>query len=92
MLGRCAGAVVLRRNVARALDRLMKGRTTFIIAHRLSTIRNVGRILVVERGRIVEQGRHTELIARKGLYAFLYSLQHDLARHEPLLEEAMEVL
>jgi len=73
-----------------ALDRLMKGRTTFIIAHRLSTIRNVGRILVIENGRIVEQGRHSELIARKGLYAFLYNLQHDFARHEPLLEEAVE--
>src|SRR5215813_3332534 len=72
-----------------ALDRLMKGRTTFIIAHRLSTIRNVGRILVIEKGRIVEQGRHSELIARKGLYAFLYNVQHDFARHEPL-EEALE--
>jgi ATP-binding cassette subfamily B protein/subfamily B ATP-binding cassette protein MsbA len=65
-----------------ALERLMAGRLTFIIAHRLSTIRNADRILVLDHGEIVEQGRHEDLLARSGLYATLYSRQHDFARHE----------
>jgi ABC-type multidrug transport system fused ATPase/permease subunit len=58
-----------------ALDRLMSGRTTFMIAHRLSTIRRPDRILVVDRGRIVEQGNATELLALGGLYARLWETQ-----------------
>jgi ATP-binding cassette subfamily B protein/subfamily B ATP-binding cassette protein MsbA len=58
-----------------ALDRLMKGRTTFVIAHRLSTIRNADRILVLDGGAIVEQGRHEDLLARDGLYASFYRRQ-----------------
>lgn len=65
-----------------ALERLMKGRTTFIIAHRLSTIRNAGRILVLDRGEIVETGGHHELMRRGGLYANLYRHQTEIARHE----------
>ncbi|MCB2209483.1 ABC transporter ATP-binding protein/permease [bacterium] len=61
--------------VQKALEVLMKGRTTFVIAHRLSTIRNADRILVLEKGRIVEQGSHEELIAKEGLYHHLWSLQ-----------------
>jgi len=58
-----------------ALDRLANGRTSFIIAHRLSTIRNADRILVVDDGRIVEQGRHLELLDLGGIYAELYATQ-----------------
>lgn len=65
-----------------ALDRLMTGRTTLIIAHRLSTIRNADRILVLDRGEIVEQGRHTDLLARDGLYASLYRQQMEIAQHD----------
>src|SRR5579872_673245 len=66
-----------------ALERLMKRRMTFIIAHRLSTIRNADRILVVDQGQIVEQGRHGELMAADGLYASLYRQQMELAQHGP---------
>lgn len=65
-----------------ALEHLMKGRTTFVIAHRLSTIRNAGRILVVDRGVVVEEGRHSELVSRNGLYASLYRHQTEITRHE----------
>ncbi|CAN5295842.1 ABC transporter transmembrane domain-containing protein [soil metagenome] len=58
-----------------ALDNLMKDRTTFVIAHRLSTIRNATRILVMDKGRIVQSGSHDELIRRGGLYKHLYDLQ-----------------
>ncbi len=58
-----------------ALDTLMKGRTSFVIAHRLSTIMNADRIIVLKDGRIVEQGRHEELLARGGEYKNLYEQQ-----------------
>jgi ATP-binding cassette subfamily B protein/subfamily B ATP-binding cassette protein MsbA len=61
-----------------ALHRLMRGRTTFVIAHRLSTIRTADRILVLDGGEIVEQGRHAELMRREGLYARFYRQQMDV--------------
>jgi len=63
------------REVQKALDALMRGRTSFVIAHRLSTIMNANRIIVLKDGRIVEQGRHDELLSRRGEYTNLYEQQ-----------------
>jgi len=61
--------------IREALNELTKGRTTIIIAHRLSTLHDADRILVMDEGRLVEQGRHDELLGRGGLYAALYEAQ-----------------
>ncbi|HEY71385.1 MAG TPA: ABC transporter ATP-binding protein [Anaerolineae bacterium] len=66
--------------IQEAMERLMKGRTSFIIAHRLSTIRNADWILVMDDGDIVEQGRHEDLLKRKGFYAELYYSQFETAQ------------
>jgi len=63
------------RAVQDALEVLMRGRTTLVIAHRLSTIEHADRVVVMDQGRIVEQGSHAELIARGGLYARLHAMQ-----------------
>ncbi|MCV6609740.1 MAG: lipid A export permease/ATP-binding protein MsbA [Amphritea sp.] len=63
------------RHIQAALDNVMEGRTTLVIAHRLSTIENADRILVMESGRIIEQGSHSELIRQGGAYASLHNLQ-----------------
>jgi subfamily B ATP-binding cassette protein MsbA len=61
--------------VQRALENLMRGRTTFVIAHRLSTVRNADRIIAIVQGRIVEEGNHDQLMARNGEYRRLYEMQ-----------------
>jgi subfamily B ATP-binding cassette protein MsbA len=63
------------RAVQDALERLMQGRTTLVIAHRLATIEHADRVLVLDGGRLVEQGRHAELLAAGGLYARLHAMQ-----------------
>ena len=68
--------------VARALANLMKGRTTLVIAHRLSTVRRADRIVVLDEGRIVEEGSHAALLTRRGLYRRLHDMQY-FAENDP---------
>jgi ATP-binding cassette subfamily B protein len=72
--------------VQRALDQALEGRTSLVIAHRLSTVRNANLILVVEDGRIVQRGTHSQLLAEGGLYAHLYrtQFQEDAAQPDPV--------
>jgi ATP-binding cassette subfamily B protein len=63
------------QKIQRASETLLEGRTSFIIAHRLSTVRNSDRILVIDKGRVVEQGSHRELISKQGRYYELYTQQ-----------------
>ena len=65
------------RHIQAALEELMKDRTTFVIAHRLSTVEKADRILVMEEGRIIEQGSHCQLLEQQGRYAQLYDNQFD---------------
>ncbi len=67
--------ILTEMRIQRAFRKMMKGKTTFVIAHRLSTIRDADRILVLDKGNVVEQGRHDELLARGGFYASLYNSQ-----------------
>jgi subfamily B ATP-binding cassette protein MsbA len=63
------------RKIQAALDSLTENRTTLVIAHRLSTIEKADKIVVMDQGKIVEQGTHTELLAKQGAYAKLHSMQ-----------------
>lgn len=73
--------------IRQALEKLLRNRTALIIAHRLSTVRNADRIIVLDEGKIVEEGTHDQLIAKKGLYARLYEMQFR-EQGEPVSHEA----
>ena len=62
--------------IQKAIETLLQGRTSFIIAHRLSTIRRADVILVIQDGKVVEQGSHRELLEKKGVYYHLYTKQY----------------
>ena len=66
------------RLIQEALDHFIEGRTAVVIAHRLSTVRRADRIVVMEAGRVVQQGKHDELLAQGGLYKRLYDTQFGL--------------
>jgi ATP-binding cassette subfamily B protein len=68
------------REIQQALERLIEGRTTIAIAHRLSTLRRADRLVVMQRGQIVEMGKHEVLIAQRGTYARLHEVQMEMAR------------
>ena len=78
---------VTEKKIQDATGRLMKGRTSFVIAHRLSTIRQADIILVIKNGKIIEQGSHKELIAKRGEYYNLYTKQYQ----EELIDQAMHI-
>ena len=78
---------VSEKYIQEALDKLMKGRTTFVVAHRLSTIKNADLILVMDRGRIVERGRHDDLYALGGIYRNLYETTLSTERLRQTTEE-----
>jgi subfamily B ATP-binding cassette protein MsbA len=74
-------------HIQEALEQLVKGRTTFVIAHRLSTIESADKILVMEDGRIVEAGTHSELLALNGSYARLHKIQFSDTEIAPAASE-----
>ncbi|ACB95533.1 ABCB family ABC transporter ATP-binding protein/permease [Beijerinckia indica] len=76
------------RAIQGALDQVARGRTTLVIAHRLSTIVGADEILVLDKGEIVERGTHAELVAQQGIYASMWSRQHDVELAEEILRRA----
>ena len=76
------------KQIEKALDRLMEGRTSFVIAHRLNTIVNSDQILVLDQGRVVERGAHEELLRRRGRYYNLYTMQWAAENEEAVKEAA----
>jgi ABC-type transport system involved in Fe-S cluster assembly fused permease/ATPase subunit len=79
------------RDIQDALDRVAKNRTTLVIAHRLSTIVGADEILVLDKGVIVERGRHDQLLARNGLYASMWNRQREAEMAREILQEAGDV-
>ena len=75
------------QRIQAAADKLLRGRTSFIIAHRLSTVRNADRILVIDGGKVLEQGSHQELMAKKGRYWELYQNQFRREKLDQSVEE-----
>ena len=78
------------RDIQEALDRVSANRTTLVIAHRLSTIVGADEILVLDAGRIVERGRHVELLAKGGLYASMWNRQQEAAEAAERLRQVEE--
>jgi ATP-binding cassette subfamily B protein len=78
------------RDIQDALDRVARNRTTLVIAHRLSTIVHADTILVLEKGRLVEQGGHADLLAKGGLYASLWNRQRAAEKAREELAAALE--
>jgi ATP-binding cassette subfamily B protein len=71
---------VTERQIQEALERLVAGKTTIAIAHRLSTLRNADKLVILDEGRIVEQGSHSELLEMDGVYANLVKMQTEIAK------------
>ncbi|MCH8189148.1 MAG: ABC transporter ATP-binding protein/permease, partial [Proteobacteria bacterium] len=78
------------KEIQASLREVSAGRTTIVIAHRLSTIVDADEILVLDEGRVVERGRHGDLLAQHGQYAAMWARQQEAAQHRQLLDEAME--
>ena len=74
------------RNIQNALEELIKGRTTLSIAHRISTLRNADKLIVIEDGRVVEQGTHNELIRMDGTYFKLVQIQNEALKFRGISE------
>ena len=71
--------------IEEATSRLMRGRTSLVVAHRLSTVRSADRIIVMHHGRLAEQGRHDELLGKRGIYRRLHELQFAQAQEGTLV-------